>query len=134
MNSVTKSVRVFSRAAAVVAIAATGLWMNPGSATAGDAAAGKSVYDVNCMSCHGPTGKGDGPVGAVLNPPPRDFSTAQFKFDTDKDGKTGTDADLKNVITKGGAAYGGSPLMAPWAQLSDTDIENVIVYIRTLKQ
>ena len=89
---------------------------------------------MNCVPCHGETGKGDGPVGAVLQPPPRDLSSGEFVFDADGDGQKGTDADLKAVITKGGAAFGGSPLMAPWPMLSDADIDNVIAFIRTLKQ
>ena len=116
-----------------VAIAALAAWLAPTSALAGDAAAGKTVYTVNCFACHGETGKGDGPVGVALQPPPRDFSGGDFVFDTDGDGQKGTDADLKNVITKGGAAFGGSPLMAPWPTLSDTDVANVIAYVRSLK-
>ncbi|MDJ0867846.1 MAG: cytochrome c [Myxococcota bacterium] len=105
-----------------------------GAASAGDAAAGKAVYTTNCVSCHGTTGKGDGPVGAALNPAPRDFSTGEFKFDTDKDGSPGTDADLTAVIKSGAAAYGGSPLMAPWGHLPDSDVANLVAYIRSLKQ
>jgi mono/diheme cytochrome c family protein len=101
---------------------------------AGDAAAGKIVYDANCLTCHGPTGGGDGPVGAALQPPPRNFAAADFAFDTDGDGAKGTDADLKNVITKGGMAFGGTPLMAPWPMLSAADVDNLVAYIRTLKQ
>jgi len=104
------------------------------NAQAADAAAGKVIFETNCMSCHGATGKGDGPVGAALDPKPRDLSMGEFKFDTDKDGTAGTDADIKNVVQKGAGAYGGSMLMAPWPTLSDTDIENVTVYIRSLKQ
>jgi caa(3)-type oxidase subunit IV len=35
---------------------------------------GKKVYDTNCVSCHGPAGKGDGVGGTSLNPKPRNFS------------------------------------------------------------
>lgn len=106
----------------------------PLAALAADAAAGKATFEVNCVSCHGMGGKGDGPVGAVLQPPPRDFTQADFKFDPDGDGTTGTDADLKGVITQGTAAFGGSPLMAPWPTLSDDDVANVIAHIRSLKE
>jgi len=101
-------------------------------AHAADAVAGKATFAANCSVCHGKGGKGDGPVGKTLNPPPRNFTEHQFKFDTDKDGKTGTDADLGNVIRKGGVAFGGSSLMAGWPTLSDSDIANVIAYIRSL--
>ena len=98
---------------------------------AGDPAKGKVLFETNCATCHGVSGKGDGPVGAALQPPPRDFTKGEFKFDTDKDGKTGTDADLTNVIKNGAAAFGGSPMMAPWAQLPDSDIADLIAYVRT---
>ncbi len=106
----------------------------PTLAGAADSAAGKAAFVANCSSCHGVTGKGDGPVGAALPISPRDFSKGDFKFDTDKDGKIGTDADLKAVVQQGGAAFGGSALMAPWPSLSDGDIANIIAYIRTLKE
>jgi mono/diheme cytochrome c family protein len=114
---------------------ALALALAPTTALAGDAAKGKVVYTANCTSCHGETGKGDGPVGQVLQPPPRNFATADFKYDTDADGKPATDADLKGVISKGAGAFGGNQMMAPWGGiLSDEDIDNVIAYIRTLEQ
>jgi mono/diheme cytochrome c family protein len=106
----------------------------PLAAQAGDAAAGKTTFDTLCATCHGTTGKGDGPAGAALNPKPRDFSVGDFKYDTDKDGKPGTDADLANIIKNGAGAYGGSPLMAPWGHLSDADLQNVVAYVRSLKK
>ena len=108
------------------------LLLAAGPALAGDAEAGKGPYVANCASCHGLQGKGDGPVGVAIEPRPRDFSQAEFKYDTDGDAVTGSDADLRNVIRNGAAKYGGSPLMAPWSTLSDADVTNVIAYIRSL--
>ncbi|MCA9504884.1 MAG: cytochrome c [Spirochaetaceae bacterium] len=119
----------------ILAIAAITI---PSAAFAGDAAAGKAKFLELCVSCHGEGGKGDGPTGKALaaagQPAPRDFTVGDFKLDTDGDGKAGTDADLKNVITKGALAYGGSAMMAPVQGLSDADLENLIAFIRSLKQ
>jgi mono/diheme cytochrome c family protein len=119
----------------ITAAVAAALFLLPSAVlAAGDAAAGKATFSANCASCHGETGKGDGPVGAALQPPPRDFSQGEFKFDGNGNGKPGEDEDLKAVITQGAAAFGGSPLMAPWPTLSDADVANVIAYVRSLKQ
>ena len=124
-----------NRIAVLAALATLTLALAPATALAGDAEKGKVAYAANCLSCHGDTGKGDGPVGKVLQPPPRDFSVGDFKFDTEGDGKPGTDADLKAVISKGAGAFGGNQMMAPWGGiLSDDDIDNVVAYIRTLKE
>jgi mono/diheme cytochrome c family protein len=113
--------------------AALGLLL-PAAAQAADPANGKTLFEQNCASCHGTGGKGDGPTGQALaaqGTPPRDFTKADFKFDTDKDGKPGSDADLSNVIKNGAGAYGGSPLMAPWAHLGDPAIADLVAHIRT---
>ncbi|HEB91427.1 MAG TPA: c-type cytochrome [Deltaproteobacteria bacterium] len=110
----------------------------PGVAFAGDVAAGKAKFMALCVSCHGESGKGDGPTGKALaaagQPAPRDFTVGEFKFDADKDGTPGTDADLKQVITKGALVFGGSPMMAPIQGLSDADLDNLVAFIRSLKQ
>ena len=110
------------------------LLLAPAGAWAGDAAAGKPLFEANCSTCHGMGGAGDGPVGKALNPPPRDFTKAEFKYDGNGDGKPGSDEDLKAVIQKGALAFGGSALMAPWPTLNDQQIENIIAHIRTLHQ
>ncbi len=44
---------------------------NPGDPTS--IAQGAEVFATNCASCHGETGKGDGPAAAGLSPPPADL-------------------------------------------------------------
>lgn len=112
-------------------VAVVGFWClySPVSRAQGpkpDIAAGKVKYNTLCASCHGATGKGDGAAAAALNPRPRNFQDVAYM------GKK-TDADLKKVIQKGGAAAGLSPLMPAWgASLTEQDIANVIAYIRSL--
>ena len=110
----------------------------PSVSFAGDVAAGNARFQALCVSCHGPGGKGDGPTGLALaaagQPAPRDFTVGEFKFDANKDGEVGTDADLAEVIRNGAAPYGGNPLMAPNPTLSDDDISNLIAFIRSLKE
>lgn len=105
-------------------------------ATAGDAAAGKAVYDGKgaCAACHGASGAGDGVAAAALNPKPASFAAGTFRLDTDGDGQTGSDTDLANVIKNGGAKYGGNVAMPAGAALSDAEISNLIAYIHSLKK
>jgi mono/diheme cytochrome c family protein len=100
---------------------------------AGDAAAGQKTFDTLCWTCHGKTGVGDGPA-APKNPAPRDFTKGDFKYDADKNGKPGEDADLALILKNGAAPYGGSPLMTPWGHLSEKEIQDVIAYVRSLKK
>ncbi len=36
--------------------------------------AGHTLFEANCVSCHGPGGQGDGPLAAGLDPPPLDLT------------------------------------------------------------
>nr|BCX00235.1 MAG: hypothetical protein KatS3mg041_0281 [Bacteroidota bacterium] len=45
-------------------------------------AKGAELYKVNCASCHGETGEGNGPAGLRLNPRPRNFRADPFKYGT----------------------------------------------------
>ena len=95
---------------------------------AADAAKGAQVFAQYCATCHGPKGLGDGPVGKTLNPPPRNFQEAKFKYgDTSK--------DHFDVITHGAASKGGSPLMAPWGKvISEQDRLSLVKYVESLKK
>jgi len=37
---------------------------------------GKKIHDVNCASCHGKSGRGDGQAAASLNPKPTPYAVA----------------------------------------------------------
>ena len=97
---------------------------------------GKTVYNGvgACAVCHGAEGKGDGPAGGSLNPKPKNFSKGEFGLDTDKDGKTGTEIDVFNVITNGAAKYGGSPLMAGRSDISEDDRKALAKFVLSLKK
>ncbi len=41
---------------------------------------GRQLFLVNCASCHGPEGRGNGERAAELNPKPRNYHTEKFKF------------------------------------------------------
>ncbi|MCW8891021.1 MAG: c-type cytochrome [Sedimenticola sp.] len=47
---------------------------NPYSASTAVHEAGLTLYSANCSGCHGETGRGDGPIGAGLVPPPADLA------------------------------------------------------------
>jgi mono/diheme cytochrome c family protein len=97
-----------------------------GAAGKGDPKVGKAKYDLLCASCHGTSGKGDGPAAASLNPKPRSLADANYM-------KSLTDDHLFKVIKEGGAAVGKSPLMPPWGgQLKDPEIWDAVAYIREL--
>ncbi len=92
----------------------------------GDAANGAELYALYCSSCHGKTGKGDGPVAAAFPTRPANHSDAAYM------GKL-SDADIYKVIQKGGASVGKSPLMAPWGGvLSDPQLRDLVAYVRQL--
>lgn len=98
----------------------------PAGSLRGSAEAGKALYAQYCSSCHGATGHGDGPVAGTLNPKPANHTDHQFMA-------TLTDEHLYQVISKGGASVGKSPMMAPWGGvINDQGIKDLIAYLRQL--
>ncbi len=91
-----------------------------------DAEKGKTLFAQYCGSCHGVSGKGDGPGAAALNPKPKDLTDPGYV-------KGLKDDYLRDLIVKGGPAVGKSPLMPPLGgALKGDDVKNLIAYIRSL--
>ena len=44
---------------------------------------GAKVAKVNCVSCHGPLGKGNGPAAVALNPKPADWTSKRVQDEPD---------------------------------------------------
>ncbi len=92
----------------------------------GDAAAGAQLYATYCASCHGPEGKGDGPIAQTLEPRPANHADPAYMG-------TLSDEQIYQVISQGGAAVGKSALMAPWGGVvNDAGIRDLIAFIRKL--
>jgi mono/diheme cytochrome c family protein len=92
----------------------------------GNAAKGKELFAKHCGGCHGPSGKGDGPAAAALTPKPSDLTNKTYVAGL-------TDQYLFDLIQKGGAAVGKSPLIPPFgSKLKDGEIRDVVAHIRNL--
>ncbi len=88
-------------------------------------AKGQAIYQANCLVCHGPAGRGDGPGAATIDPPyppPADFSTAHARAHYD--------GEFFNWIK-----FGKPPTAMPGFgdRLTDEDIWHVINYLRWLQ-
>ncbi len=83
----------------------------------------KAVYVSRCQSCHGPKGKGHGPAGAALKPPPRDYTDLGWQ-------KRTSNMQIAKVILKGGIGTGLSPTMPPHPDLRP-QVAAMVAYIRS---
>lgn len=82
---------------------------------------GKAIFEQRCASCHGLTGKGDGPMAPLLSPRPASLISAGTSVKSDK--------ELLDVITNGKPRTA----MPPWKDLlSKEECYDVLAYIRTL--
>lgn len=103
------------RLALTIALACSAVAMCTSAAAAQDAA---STYKAKCAMCHGPDGKGSA-MGAKMGV--HDFTSADVQKETD--------AQLTEIISKGKnkmPAYDG--------KLKDTEIKDLVAYIRSLKK
>ena len=79
---------------------------------------GEKVAKINCVSCHGAKGKGDGPAAVALNPKPADWTSKRVQ--------DMSDGELFWKMTTGRGA------MPAWRHLPENDRWAIVRYIRTL--
>ena len=99
---------------------------NPLPANASNVKAGETLFQrtaqpLACMNCHGVKGDGEGPMGAFLNPPPRNFTCAEIMQDI-------SDGQMFWIIKNGSKGTG----MMAFSTMPDNKIWQLIHYIRTL--
>src|SRR3972149_4435684 len=87
---------------------------------AGDATAGKALYDKKCATCHGKLGEGNPNLAKTLK--------VEFRHLGSKEVQAQSDEELGKIITE------GKDKKKPVKGLSDEDLANVIAYMRTLAQ
>ncbi len=83
--------------------------------------AGEASYKKNCASCHGKTGLGDGTKAKTLDTSPGDFSASAFQGQTDG-----------SLFYKIKTGRGDMPKYDK--KIEDSDIWNIINYLRTFKK
>jgi mono/diheme cytochrome c family protein len=89
------------------------------------AAAGRALYAENgCVSCHGPGGRGDGPVGRTLSPRPRDFTDDAAYVNGGDPAAIAT--TLAHGIDRDGAK------MPAFAHLTDDERMSLALFVRFL--
>ena len=93
-----------------------------------DVQTGRQLYGTHCATCHGDSGKGDGPSAAA-------FATKAFDLTDGRVMNTLPDDFLVDIVRDGGPAHGLAPTMPPFNRtLSEIQIRQVVAYVRTLAQ
>jgi mono/diheme cytochrome c family protein len=99
---------------------------NPFAGDAAAIAAGQTIFNTNCMTCHGAQGQGDGPTAVALNPKPAKLADRQM-MDMLSDGY------LFWRVSEGGAMTPFNSAMPSWkAALSQEQRWQVVSYVRSL--
>ncbi len=89
-------------------------------AFAGDVDAGKAAYLKRCKTCHGTEGQGNPGMAKVLK--------VEIKHLGSEHVQAKSDDDLKKAILEG---FGK---MKPVKRLTDDDVDNIIAFVRTIKE
>jgi mono/diheme cytochrome c family protein len=101
------------KSVALVFIAACGL-------LSAGAPEGKTVFEAKCQACHGPKGEGKAAIAKMYGIEMHHLSSQEVQ--------SKSDGEIKGIITN------GKGKMKPIGGLSEKQVEDVIAYVRTLKE
>jgi mono/diheme cytochrome c family protein len=93
----------------------------------GNPVVGKELYRRFCVGCHGVEGNGEGDNAQWIDPRPRDFTTALFRWRSTPTGTLPTDQDLYDTITRGVV----DTYMPTWRPLTPQARIDLLAYIKT---
>ena len=99
-------------------------WTNPVPANEETLARGKEFFTLACVACHGPDGKGDGPLTkkSRIDPSPRNFTNPEFQ-------RQRTDGELFWVLKQGSH---DTEMMRMEFFFTDEELWTLVRYIRLL--
>jgi mono/diheme cytochrome c family protein len=102
--------------------------MAAGPAWTDEKGANFGLYRKHCVHCHGVTGDGRGPTALFLNPYPRDYRPAVYKFKSTYNPARPTDEDLHRILVNGvpGTA------MPSFSLLPAAEVESLVEYVKYL--
>ena len=92
---------------------------------------GRTVYQRNCVLCHGQSGDGRGEMGLTVRPRPRNFRDGVFKFRSTPSGCLPTGDDLARTIRNG---LGGTAMPSFGSLLREREVRAVIEYVKTFSK
>jgi mono/diheme cytochrome c family protein len=101
----TRKMKWTRLALATVLTVSTAVWAQ------GKVDLGKREFDTNCASCHGVSGKGNGPLGELLKRSASDLTTLQKR-----NGGVFPMARMYEIIEGGGVAEHGTRDMPVWGR------------------
>lgn len=102
--------------------------VNPFADDAVAVTAGADLFAVNCASCHGETGMGDGPAAVGLDPKPASLADSSMMSDL-------TDAYIFWRITEGGTMEPFNSAMPPWGDtFTEEQRWQLVSFVRSLAQ
>lgn len=89
-----------------------------------DSETGQQLYRINCATCHGENGMGDGPASAALDPQPKPLAATESSL---------SDAYLFWRISEGGQVEQFKSAMPAWKSiLSEDKIWQIVSYLRKM--